>query len=601
MAEDPHSSNRSRRQRDLSNIPGFNHSRRTWTSNGMRVTMETATYASSGLLSRNAGDRSNSFSSFVQPSRSSGSRSGGTNGGVLGGGLLGGAINLLSNVANSQSRRNRPRAQPEKAEHVRQHEETESDLTSSDEDLAYGSLPRRPANSKSMLGRVKDRILEHGRPRTHEAAQVYEDAPPASTTQSRSGRRRNQPEPPDPPRTSRQRRSFLADFDETPESSPERRSRATHPMNDAHGIHAENEVVALQRAVENERKEYLLAKHRFQAESQRSVIDAEHVQVLLNQVKIHGALLATAQRRLQLAKEQQQRETRARPQRQKAQHPPSPVRESYHETDEDEEGFEPWPGHGFRIFTSASRSNIPFQEPLRYTGVSDPLFGFRVFDRIFSEADSIHGNGNGFHFFTGTGTTDPPFARPTFTSTGTSHHGASRSRSHYYAEPPQPAPQPPSDPLRVTEAARLCTKYNKTWDSLSASSPAIPYPTRTLLAPALSDPSTIPHQLAHTWSAEKIMQANTALFFILTLGLRPVISDSGTVTFDRAAAAESVIQSLIRVLKKEKMRWHSDRLGRRSENLIGGGVNEVLQRDERARAVFHGACELMKFAAGRAD
>jgi hypothetical protein len=96
------------------------------------------------------------------------------------------------------------------------------------------------------------------------------------------------------------------------------------------------------------------------------------------------------------------------------------------------------------------------------------------------------------------------------------------------------------------------------------------------------------------------MQANTALFFVLALGFRPIVSDSGSVTFDRASTAEADVRGLIGVLKKEKMRWHSDRLGRRNEDVIGGGVNEVLQRDERARAVFHGVCELMEFAAGRA-
>lgn len=95
------------------------------------------------------------------------------------------------------------------------------------------------------------------------------------------------------------------------------------------------------------------------------------------------------------------------------------------------------------------------------------------------------------------------------------------------------------------------------------------------------------------------MQANTALFFIIALGLKPIISDSGIVTFNRATTPEADVRSLLGVLKKEKMRWHSDRLGRRNEEIVGGGVNEALQRDERARAVFHGVCALMEFALGR--
>lgn len=95
------------------------------------------------------------------------------------------------------------------------------------------------------------------------------------------------------------------------------------------------------------------------------------------------------------------------------------------------------------------------------------------------------------------------------------------------------------------------------------------------------------------------MQANTALFFIMALGLKPTISDSGIVTFNRATTPEADVRGLLSVLKKEKMRWHSDRLGRRNEEIVGGGVNEALQRDERARAVFHGVCALMEFALGR--
>jgi hypothetical protein len=97
------------------------------------------------------------------------------------------------------------------------------------------------------------------------------------------------------------------------------------------------------------------------------------------------------------------------------------------------------------------------------------------------------------------------------------------------------------------------------------------------------------------------MQANTALFLLLALGFTPVISDSGRVTFDRLTMTEAQVKTLVSVLKKEKMRWHSDRLGRRNEDIPGGGRNEALQRDERARAVFHGVCGLMEFALGRTD
>ena len=598
MADGLHSSNRSRRQRDLNNIPGFNHSRRSWTSGGLRMTMETASYTSPGFSFRNLADRSNS-SADVEPSRTNASRGGGSSGGLLGGGLLGGAINLLNNVANAQSRRSAPRAQPERVSYIVESDYSDSEVTSSDEDLAYGSLPRaRGLQSKSMLGRVKDRILEHGRPRANQPTDNYEDTTPAQTREPRTDRRRVRPESPEPPRSSRQRRSSTWNYDKTPESSPERRSNAPPaPSN------TEREVKTLQRAVETERKQYLDVKHRFQQASQQSVIDPEHIQDLLNQVKVHGALLASAQRKLQMAKEQLQREATARPQRQRAQRKPSPSREAYYESDEDYDHFEPWPpSHGFGVFTTSARSNMPFQEPLRHTGAFDPLFGFRVFDRLFTEADSVHSSANGFHYSTGTAVPPerPSFRRTSSSNTGTSQR-ANRPRSYHYAAPPQhvPPPQLPRNPLGATEAARLFASYNSSWNSLSATFPTIPYPTRTLRAPALSDASTIPHQSSHTWSTEQIMQANTALFFLIALGLNAIISDTGIVTFDRTATPEADVRGLLSVLKKEKMRWHSDRLGRRNEEIVGGGLNEALQRDERARAVFHGVCALMEFALGR--
>jgi hypothetical protein len=444
-----------------------------------------------------------------------------------------------------------------------------------------------------MLGRVKDRILEHGRPRANQPTDNYDDTIPAETREPQPDRRRARAESPEPPRSSRQRRSSTWNYDKTPESSPEPRSNGRPPPSNT-----EREVKDLQRAVESERKQYLDVKHRFQQASQQSVIDPEHIQDLLNQVKVHGALLASAQRKLQRAKEQLQREATAHPQQQRSQRRPSPPREAYYESDEEPDHFDPWPSHGFGVFTTSARSNIPFQEPLRHTGAFDPLFGFRVFDRLFTEADSVHSSANGFHY--STGNTGPTFRKTSYSNTGSSPR-PNRPRSYHYAPPPQPVPVPelPCNPLRATEAARLFASYNSSWNSLSATSPTIPYPTRTLRAPALSGPSTIPHQLAHTWSTEKIMQANTALFFIIALGLNAIISESGTVTFDRAATPEADVRALLSVLKKEKMRWHSDRLGRRNEDVVGGGLNEALQRDERARAVFHGVCALMEFALGR--
>jgi len=94
------------------------------------------------------------------------------------------------------------------------------------------------------------------------------------------------------------------------------------------------------------------------------------------------------------------------------------------------------------------------------------------------------------------------------------------------------------------------------------------------------------------------MKANTQAFFFRVAGLSPQYAQGGNgkieMGYDKDRASRTQVQALLNLLKKEKTRWHSDRLGRRN----GGhsGINEALQRDERARAVFHAVCELMEVA-----
>jgi hypothetical protein len=603
MTDRFNSSGRSRRQRDLSDIPGFNHSRRSWTTNGMHVTMETATYAHPGFSIRSSGDGFNAFNNFLQPSRTRATRGGG---GLLGGGLLGGAINMLNGVSNSQMRREKPTRRTERDVYLVESDDSTSDSAGSDDDLAYGSLPRmRAAPPQTVFGKLKDRILDHGRQHTNAASEefVYEQPPPDPQHRhdTRSDRRRFRSKSPEPPRSNRQQRARTTNYDRTPESSPERPADIPVHTQNGRTTRLDREVTNLQRAVESERKQYLVAKTLFQQASQRSTIDAEYIQDLLNQVKLHGTLLASAQRKLQVAKEQQRHEATAQRTQPQPRSQPFSHRQSHYESDDDDddEAFDDWSDHA-----STSRSNIPFQDPLRHTGAFDPLGGFRVFDHLFAEMDAAHSNANSFHFFAGPG--GPSFQRTSHTN-GRTPRGTNRSRQSSDSKIPQsrrdtqPAPRISSNPLRAKEASRLFEKYNSSWNSLAATFPTIPYPTRTLLAPALCDPSTIPHALSRTWSAEQVMQANTALFLLLALGFMPVISDTGLVTFDHLSVTEAQVKTLISVLKKEKLRWHSDRLGRRNEDIPGGGLNETLQRDERARAVFHGVCGLMEFTLGRAN
>ncbi|KAI7113910.1 hypothetical protein KC352_g34840 [Hortaea werneckii] len=95
------------------------------------------------------------------------------------------------------------------------------------------------------------------------------------------------------------------------------------------------------------------------------------------------------------------------------------------------------------------------------------------------------------------------------------------------------------------------------------------------------------------------MQANAQAFFLNVVGLTPQYSEapgSGQVQmgYEKAKATATQKDQLVAILKKEKMRWHSDKLGRRNNGRPG--ANEALQNDARARAVFHAVCALMETA-----
>ena len=97
------------------------------------------------------------------------------------------------------------------------------------------------------------------------------------------------------------------------------------------------------------------------------------------------------------------------------------------------------------------------------------------------------------------------------------------------------------------------------------------------------------------------MQANVQAFFLGVVALSPQYIEtpgSGKVcmSYSKSKATAPQVKELVDILKKEKARWHSDRLGRR--NAGNEGTNEALQKDEKARAVFHAVCELMEAAQG---
>nr|POF27648.1 hypothetical protein CFP56_71457 [Quercus suber] len=184
------------------------------------------------------------------------------------------------------------------------------------------------------------------------------------------------------------------------------------------------------------------------------------------------------------------------------------------------------------------------------------------------------------------------------------HH---EETSHSKHEPEQHrarTTRPPATSLQPEEAKVLFRQYNDQWHSRTPSDSHIPFPTRGLHASALPDHRTLwsPHTFNEpcTWSKDTTMQANAQAFFLHAVGLTPrytVEPESGRIHcgLDTTRVRSSMqIRELLELLKKEKVRWHPDRIGRRNDG--APGVNEELQRDERVRAVFYAVCELMEVA-----
>lgn len=203
-----------------------------------------------------------------------------------------------------------------------------------------------------------------------------------------------------------------------------------------------------------------------------------------------------------------------------------------------------------------------------------------------------------------------PYAFP-FPSGGPAHahdHTFPSGSGSYYQrtfgepEPPtyhMPTPQPPPyNALLAEEARRIFLAYDVQWNSLSLSDPKIPYPARALRAESLDDRSSIwalDLPPVDRWSRDDVAKANVQTFFLGVVDLAPAYHENAgrlTMGFDGSEASHRQVARLVEVLKKEKIRWHSDRLGRRNGELLG--MNEVLQNDFYARTVFHAVCELMQ-------
>lgn len=368
-------------------------------------------------------------------------------------------------------------------------------------------------------------------------------------------------------------------------------NRHQRPHTSRNNSSDEDMIEALEAVVEHQTNEVRRCKRELERALRQRQVRSEYLQALLNELKADETALANAVSNLQSARDaagwrHQQRSSTYRPQ-------PSQRRRSSGGMAEDFE--DPFPDMGFGKSTRRSQPvNTLFDEFVRMHN-TDPFGPFGNTHRNFSAFGGVPPF-NGF------------FAVPNSTHTKRPRFTQTNNRQQ---PPPAPgygrfrtaASRPPPTVLTPDEAKRLYKMYSDRWDALSPMDPDIPYPARGLHGQALLARDTIwaPNVSSHplTWSDEMVMQANVQAFFLNVVDLPLQYTQApgaGKVQmgFDKTRASPAQVKQLIDILKKEKARWHSDRLGRRNGG--ASGANEELQSDERARAVFHAVCELMETA-----
>lgn len=471
----------------------------------------------------------------------------------------------------------------------------------------------RRQRPKSIISRIKDKIID-ARAQRRESSKSRSQSP-VRHTQIPERRRSTtyQRETTEPAWAQPQQRPEYVevDYDDSTDSDHEIRQTRSQQQSRVD----ENMIEALQNAVEIERRNVRVCKQKLSQASRQNDISSAYLQRIIDQLKQHESTLATATRSLQEAQAGDVRSSR-RP-RPTSQHPGvraeqrqrQPQRDSTRARTLEDDFFGPF--GGFSPFASQSRHPDPIFrafEDLHSIHSIDPLGrtgGIDAFEHLFQQtrptADDAH-----FRFFSMPGGHMPDAQRKRQRhSTPTGGFGAQQARAppEFTTFQPPPPPQPPTTMLTPDEAKRLFKTYNDRWNSLPGNDPDIPFPARGLHAGGLAARDSIwaPHVSAHvaTWSDETVMQANAQAFFLGVVGLTPQYTQNpGTgrieCGFDKSRATLGQVKELTDILKKEKTRWHSDRLGRRNGG--SGAPNERLQKDERARAVFHAVCELMESA-----
>ena len=376
---------------------------------------------------------------------------------------------------------------------------------------------------------------------------------------------------------------YTSSEDEVLPGPPPRRA---HTTNDA------ALVEALENAAEHHRGQARYYRERLEQASRLPMSDTTILQGLLDELKRHERAHETATQNLSMARAGVSSRSSHQPASQRSRRAPPKT-----------------PEYESAGSFTAGDSN-PFFATRRATHP-----GFSDFDEF--AAFPFVGASGVFHNFFNAFEPTPPFFdddfQHVFAMPGTLGGGYRKwptfSTAYSGSQPPRrsatfPSPRtPPRNLLMTEEAQRLFTMYNGRWNGLSPADSNVPFPSRGLHPAALCATDSIwapdVRSPISEWSEETVMQANAQAFFLRVVGLDPEYTETaGTgrvqMGYNRAQASTQQVTELKEMLKKERNRWHSDRLGRRNGG--SSGPNEALQRDEKARAVFHAVVSLLEFA-----
>jgi hypothetical protein len=560
----------------------LNHTRRTWTgNNGVHYTMETASYATPGFSFHAVNGGANGiFDDFFSPGVTRRQTAPVTS---IGTGLFGTALNLLGDMAAAHHQHT----------HIggnrgRRIEIEDLNQVSEEEDVDMGN--NGSGRPKSIFSRFVEKLADNQR-NTRRGQPNRSTSPP----RQRPENGRHGPFDTEDRQSAWGQRPRAAFVKEDDDAYPEYEHRPQRPRQNNRRSSSADMIAALENAVQHHANEVRRCKKQLERATRQQQIHSGQLQAMLNELKSNEAALTNATRSLQAAKNNSSRRQSSCQQQR-----PSFARQFSSDEDDDEFDFS-----GFQRFRS--RPSPATHDPFAHLGLDDDPFASMMFGNVHRHFATFGGMSPFDEFFAMPGGT---FAGSTFANANRKRHrtnpmgnGQARQANPMFTSFNPAPPRPPSTLMTPDEAKSLFKTYNERWNSLSPADSNVPYPSRGLQPSALLARDTLwaPQVSSHpsTWSEETVMQANVQLFFLHVVGLIPHYTESpGTgrvdMGFDKTQASPDQVRQLIEILKKEKTRWHSDRLGRRNGGVAG--ANEGLQQDERARAVFHAVCELMETA-----